>query len=343
MGALPPTFKNAANPLAHEQMQAQYNPEREAKVMAERDKQFVRDEGMREAPSTSVILGADGQMRQMAEMQKADAKRQSDNTETQLLLSILNQRLAEIDQAITKIDERIGEIDERLGEIEIEMDELDRLEEIAASGEMPTDPDDIALLEGYGITEEDLQNQDANIIIAQARKDREAEQGELTSERGDLVKDRGELDNERDRIEDMTREFETGAINAEEMQAQMSEMDMTFEGRDELATVLVKTADSSIAESVIQSVDSTAKGQEELRSASLGDGFFSSSADVFDFDDPISGATSAARDLDGFEISAPNVKADFTRSASPEPAVPSPSIDLDITNDPALQDQGFKL
>lgn len=77
--------------------------------------EFVRNEGMKDMPSSSVILGADGQARASAEIAKADQKRQRDNADTQILLASLRQ---ELQGRLNDIDERLEDIGDMRAGIE---------------------------------------------------------------------------------------------------------------------------------------------------------------------------------------------------------------------------------
>ena len=259
------------------------------------------------------------------EREKADQKRRNDAMDLQQYLSMLNRE-------IEGIDTRITEIDERLVEIETDLQELDRLDDLIKTSDIdPSNPNHAKLMDKYGVTEDDLNSPDAAIIVAQKKNELENERGALKAERGDLVVRRGDLAAKRDHANQVQSDFESGKLSDVEVSEKISEMATeSFDTRGDLGTILGKTNDSKVTDSIIETLDSTEAGQNELRLASSGNDMFANEGEMFNFDAPPSRVTSAAREFDEFELNAPDVQGAFTRSANAETPTTAPSVEQNI-------------
>ncbi|MCF6275300.1 MAG: hypothetical protein L3J05_06015 [Robiginitomaculum sp.] len=159
--------------------------------------------------------GAQAENRQSA--QDGKAKDRKKNTQLAAYLAMLDNHIAAIDLRLVEIGIRLDEIGERLDEIDQEMQELDVISAKLENGTLdPSDPNDAALMDKYGITEEDIKTGDAAIKVAQAQKDRANEKGDLEKERNDLVREKCDLDDEKTNAQRLRKEGENAKTPEEE-------------------------------------------------------------------------------------------------------------------------------
>ncbi len=160
-----------------------------------------------DASPSFMLTGAQASMR--ASSDGTEQKKRERDTRRQLL-DALNRRLAELNADLLRIDTRLEEIRLRKNAIGEELEALDDIEKLAASGQLdPRNPKHAELLRKAGIDPAKVDQHNISDLITQRRRAMNGEDEALDGEATELLKQRKIVELERAEVEAARNDIES--------------------------------------------------------------------------------------------------------------------------------------